>query len=193
MAKPLHITTAKPCISSRRSLVSHQAAEIAYHPSENEYISLSGEYIIIAKANTAYGWWYTPAAMIYTLKRDDMPLLSQWIKKYCRKGILFCSIFWWIRGESVSPAGSRSSRNCVQFLRLWLPPAVIHYRPVRFPPSIKSKTKNTPRGCVFVFVCKYLFWYNLRTPYQKCVHLIKICVQLNAPINWGLYNCSVKD
>ena len=28
---------------------------IAYHPSENEYISLSGEYIIIAKEDTAYG------------------------------------------------------------------------------------------------------------------------------------------
>ena len=39
-------------------------------------------YIIIAKANTAYGRWYAPSVMRYTLKRDDIPLLSQWIKKF---------------------------------------------------------------------------------------------------------------
>ena len=40
--------------------------------------------------------------MLYTLKRDNMPLLSQWIKKYCRKRNLFCSIFWWpVRGLSL--------------------------------------------------------------------------------------------
>ena len=38
-------------------------------------------YIIIAKAITACGWWYAPSVMRYTLKRDDIPLLSQWIKK----------------------------------------------------------------------------------------------------------------
>ena len=39
-------------------------------------------YTIIAKANTACGWWYAPSVMRYTLKRDDMPLLSQRIKKF---------------------------------------------------------------------------------------------------------------
>ena len=33
--------------------------EIAYHPSENEYISLSGEYIIKSQRNT-------PSVMIYS-------------------------------------------------------------------------------------------------------------------------------
>lgn len=45
-------------ISSTQSVASHQAA-----------------------GNTAFGWWYTPMAMICTLKRDDMPSLSAWIKK----------------------------------------------------------------------------------------------------------------
>ena len=40
------------CISSTRSVASHQAA-----------------------GNTAFGWWYAPTAMIYTLTRDDMPSL----------------------------------------------------------------------------------------------------------------------
>ena len=53
MAKPLHITTAKPCISSRRSLVSHQVAE--------EY---------------TFGDDIRLAAMIYTLKRDDIRLAA---------------------------------------------------------------------------------------------------------------------
>ena len=44
-------------------------AKIAYHPSENEYISLSGEYIIKSQRNT-------PSVMIYTLKRDDIRLAA---------------------------------------------------------------------------------------------------------------------
>ena len=38
-------------------IIRHEVAE--YHPSENEYISLSGEYLIITEFQ-------------YTLKRDDM-------------------------------------------------------------------------------------------------------------------------
>ena len=43
----IHITP-KACISSIPQ-------GIAYHPSENEYISLSDEHIIIAKGDAAYG------------------------------------------------------------------------------------------------------------------------------------------
>ena len=49
------------------------SAGIAYH--QNEVL-----YIIIAKRNAACGWWYTPSVMRCTLSRDDIPLLSQWIK-----------------------------------------------------------------------------------------------------------------
>ena len=49
------------------------SAGIAYH--QNEVL-----YIIIAKRNAACGWWYTPSVMRCTLARDDIPLLSQWIK-----------------------------------------------------------------------------------------------------------------
>ena len=59
MAEPLHIIKTEFCISSN---------------SQNLYI-------IIAKEDATYGWWYTPTAMIYTPKCDDIPLLSQWIKK----------------------------------------------------------------------------------------------------------------
>ena len=38
-------------------IIRHEVAE--YHPSENEYISLSGEYLIITE-------------FLYTLTRDDM-------------------------------------------------------------------------------------------------------------------------
>ena len=48
---------------------------IAYH-------QCGALYIIIAKEDTACGWWYAPSVMRYTLKRDDIPLLSQWIKKF---------------------------------------------------------------------------------------------------------------
>ena len=44
-------------------------AEIAYHPSENEHISFSDEYIIKSQRNT-------PSVMIYTLKRDDIRLAA---------------------------------------------------------------------------------------------------------------------
>ena len=49
------------------------SAGIAYH--QNEVL-----YIIIAKRNATCGWWYTPSVMRCTLARDDIPLLSQWIK-----------------------------------------------------------------------------------------------------------------
>ena len=76
--KGVNIINAEHRISSRRSLVYHHC-----------------------ESNTTCGWWYTRLVEIYsarriryTLTRDDIPLLSQWIKKYCRKRILFCSIFW---------------------------------------------------------------------------------------------------
>ena len=61
-----------------------------YHQNEVLYIAKAKAlYIIIAKEDTACGWWYTRLVEIYsarrmryTLKRDDMPLLSQWIKKF---------------------------------------------------------------------------------------------------------------
>ena len=57
-----------PTNKSRRSLVYHQfrrncissIRSVAYHQ---------------AAGNTAFGWWYAPTAMIYTLTRDDMPSL----------------------------------------------------------------------------------------------------------------------
>ena len=77
--------------------------------------------------------------MLYTLKRDDMPLLSQWIKKYCRKCILFCSIFWrrrrhtarcaelhrkqtaWILPHSLNFCGSRELVLIHKFSRAYAP------------------------------------------------------------------------
>ena len=73
------INFARNCISPTRSVV--------YHHCESD---------------TTYGWWYTPAAMIYTLKRDDMPLLSQWINKkgtFGRQKFLFC----WRRERDSNP------------------------------------------------------------------------------------------
>ena len=60
------------------------SAGIAYH--QNEVL-----YIIIAKRNAACAWWYTPSVMRCTLTRDDIPLLSQWIKKSTGRNL---SIFW---------------------------------------------------------------------------------------------------
>ena len=57
------------CISSKRSFVYHQAA-----------------------VNTAFGWWYAPTAMIYTLTRDDMPSFTAWIKKERSK----CFVLFWL-------------------------------------------------------------------------------------------------
>ena len=60
-----HHITAKPWISSKRSFVYHQVADL---------------YIIIAKKmqpsvdNIHLRWWYTPVG-------NDIPLLLQWIKK----------------------------------------------------------------------------------------------------------------
>ena len=73
------------CISSKRSF--------AYHPPEEWHI-------IIAKEYTICGWWYTPTAMICTLKRDDIPLLSQWIKKSKS-----CDLDFWsgLRGSNPPP------------------------------------------------------------------------------------------
>ena len=83
-----YIINAEHCISSIPQ-------GIAYH--QHEVL-----YIIIAKADTAYGWWYTrfdeicsSKRMRYTLRRDDIPLLSQWINKkgtFGRQKFLFC---WW--------------------------------------------------------------------------------------------------
>ena len=41
------------------------------------------------KSYATCGWWYTPLAMIYTLKCDDIPLLSQWIKKDSPQTVFF--------------------------------------------------------------------------------------------------------
>ena len=64
---------------------------IAYH-------QCGALYIIIAKEDTACGWWYAPSVMKYTLKRDDIPLLSQWIKKFDKSKLVeFFGGGWWIR------------------------------------------------------------------------------------------------
>ena len=53
---------------SRRSL--------GYHQFRRNWISSTQSVASHqATGNTAFGWWYTPMAMIYTLKRDDMPSL----------------------------------------------------------------------------------------------------------------------
>ena len=68
-------------------------------------------YIIIAKENTTYGWWYTPTAMIYTLKRDDMPLLSQWIKK-TMENVSFSFVFLErITGDEAKTVNDRFRRR----------------------------------------------------------------------------------
>ena len=64
---------------SRHSLAYHPQLVAVYHQPK-------GLDIIIAEA-------IQPAAMIYTLKRDDMPSLSQWIKKevtFVYQKFLFC-------------------------------------------------------------------------------------------------------
>ena len=67
--KWMNIINAEHCISSKRSF--------AYHHCESD---------------TTYGWWDAPSVMIYTLKRDDIPLLSQWIKK-TMENISFSIVF----------------------------------------------------------------------------------------------------
>ena len=87
----------KPCISSATCCGISSMRSIVYHHCESD---------------TTCGWWYTPAAMIYTLKRDayrlrylasfvvfgrriaNMPLLSQWIKKWLQFCIKITVIFW---------------------------------------------------------------------------------------------------
>ena len=56
--------------------------EIEYH--QNEVL-----YIIIAKAYTPSVMICTLCVMIYSLSTDDMPLLSQWIKKDSPKTVFF--------------------------------------------------------------------------------------------------------
>ena len=73
---------------------------IAYH----QYGAL---YIIIAKEDTACGWWYAPSVMRYTLKRDDIPLLSQWIKKFDKLKLV--EFFGW--GSRIRTYGWRSQSN----------------------------------------------------------------------------------
>ena len=72
--KGVYIINAKHCISSRRSLVYHHC-----------------------ESNTTCGWWYTPSVMKCTLTRDDMPLLSQWIKNSTSRNL---SNFWCTRLDS---------------------------------------------------------------------------------------------
>ena len=61
----------------------HHAERRVYHQSVAlDITKAKALYIIIAKEDTACGWWYTPSVMRYTLKRDDIPLISQWIKKF---------------------------------------------------------------------------------------------------------------
>ena len=81
--KGVYIINAKHCISSRRSLVYHHC-----------------------ESNTTYGWWYTPSVMKCTLTRDDMPLLSQWIKNSTSRNL---SNFWPTRKDSnLRPSESES-------------------------------------------------------------------------------------
>ena len=53
--------------------------------------------------------------------------------------------------------------------------------PLQVTTSILSKKQNH-KGSVSLLVCKYLFWYNLRTPLKKCVHL-----HINAYSSHALY------
>ena len=79
--------------------------EIAYH-------SLGEWHIIIAKEiqptvdEMHLRWWYTPNG-------DDMPLLSQWIKKYCRKVSFSAVFFWWNRRE-LNPCPKTSWYNLLR-------------------------------------------------------------------------------
>ena len=87
MAEPLHIIKTEFCISSN---------------SQNLYI-------IIAKEDATYGWWYTPTAMIYTPKCDDIPSLSQWIKN----DKLSLVVFWseW-QGSNLRHHGPKRKIPC---------------------------------------------------------------------------------
>ena len=54
-------------INSVRNCISSTVSTVVYHHCESY---------------THFVWWYTPAAMIYSLAADDIPLLSQRIKKF---------------------------------------------------------------------------------------------------------------
>ena len=100
-AKPLHIIN---------------FAKIAYHQSGTLCISS------LRKRNTAYGWWYTSSVMRYTLKRDDIPLLSQWIKKRPSQktwSFLVRRMGLSIRGQN-SPPDCSSQSHCVALVLLEL-------------------------------------------------------------------------
>ena len=67
----------------------YQRFTVVYHQfREKLHIIHSKSGISSLRKDTTYGWWYTrfgeiysSKRMIYTPRRDDMPLLSQWIKK----------------------------------------------------------------------------------------------------------------
>ena len=63
--------------------------------------------------DTRYAWWDTttalPLLMIYSLTADDMPLLSQWIKKELSFRLV---LFWWERVDS------NHRRRCQQIYSL---------------------------------------------------------------------------
>ena len=99
--------------------------------------------------------------MIYTLKRDDMPSLSQWIKKEVTFGRQKLLLFWWIRGGLLSPAGSfvislpvvvsashRSRKNSLVFCD------DCHTLPLPSSPTGCGRGRFQPGSSPFTIICQ---------------------------------------
>ena len=102
--EPLHIKSRQSrvyhqfrrnCISSRRSLVYHHCESYFY-----THLKV---------------WWDTttelPLLMIYSLTADDIPLLSQWIKKSTSRNL---SIFW-LGNRDSNPNKQSQSLSCYRY------------------------------------------------------------------------------
>ena len=110
-------------ISSKRSFVYHQVAE---------------EYTFGDDIQPQRGWWYTNVYLATgELYIQWYTKSATWIKKYCRKCILFCSIFWCGRRDLILARTARSV-----FHGRGRPPEV---RSVPFPLQAPPKKARTTR------------------------------------------------
>ena len=140
------------CISSKHSFVYHQGATL---------------YIIKSQRNTPSvmiysprGWWYPPHFVRWWYTKS-----ATWIKKYCRKCILFCSIFWWSIADSTRGANlrKRCGASLMNLLRKYhtrsSAVADVHRKSALYRSSFESpfctnynkKSQSTHKGLIWLF------------------------------------------
>ena len=172
------LITPKACISSATCCGISSTRSVVYHHCESD---------------TTCGWWYAPTAMIYTLKRDDIPLLSQWIKKnlsWNSSTEVFLGGGSGIRTHvGVSPNGFQDRLVMTTSISLRVTRGE-DWDVARLPKANESTSQHSPRGEISLHYCDSYILSQRRGFVKSFLSLCKILFYV---LSLGAKTAGVRD